>query len=211
MQPSSPYRPCRALNTTSGPPPPAGRRKSTSARRSRLTSYSITVVAAFAQPLGAGLAAHQRDLALGRPAAHQDRDACSSLALSRQIARCAGFPIPAARRSPRSTRRRTSSPSASMSAAVASPVIDQELLCFSETCAPPSVRPRQPARSISSQALRPGGLAKVEPPVRLRGWVSARAPSISAMRARDRELVARRWRASRAEVKIQSAGALLWR
>src|SRR6267154_970999 len=42
MQPSSPYLPCRALNTTSGPPPPAGRRKSTSARRSRLTSYSTT-------------------------------------------------------------------------------------------------------------------------------------------------------------------------
>ena len=65
--------------------------------------------------------------------------------------------------------------------------------------------------SISSQALWPGGLVKVEPPVRLRGWLaSARAVSISAMRARDR-----RWSPGAAlqprRVKIQSAGASLWR
>jgi hypothetical protein len=53
-------------------------------------------------------------------------------------------------------------------------------------------------------------LAKVEPPVRLRGWDSARAESISAMRraiASWSPGVARR----RAEAKIQSAGAVLWR
>ena len=46
------------------------------------------LVAAFAQALGAGLAAHQRDLALGRPAAHQDRD----LAAHAGTLRCGGFP-----------------------------------------------------------------------------------------------------------------------
>ena len=35
------------------------------------------LVSALAQPGGAGLAAHQRDLALGRPAAHQDRNLAS--------------------------------------------------------------------------------------------------------------------------------------
>jgi len=97
-----------------------------------------------------------------------------------------------------------------MSVAVASPVLIRKLVCFSDTCAPPILRPRQPAPSISSHALWPGGLAKVEPPVRLRGWDSARAPSISAMR---RAMAS--WSPgvalSRAEVKIQSAGAVLWR
>ena len=59
-----------------------------------------------------------------------------------------------------------------MSAAVASPVLSRKLQCFSDTWAPPIRRPRQPAASISCQALRPSGLAKVEPPVRTRrGWV----------------------------------------
>src|SRR5208282_2854915 len=43
------------------------------------------------------------------------------------------------------TRARTSSPKASMSAAVASPVLIRKLQCFSETCAPPWLSPRQPA------------------------------------------------------------------
>lgn len=84
----------------------------------------------------------------------------------------------------RLTRRRTSSPKASRSAAVAVPVLIRKLQCSSETCAPPRRRPRQPAASISSQARAPGGLAKVEPPVRLRtGWVAPRCAVISAMRA----------------------------
>src|SRR3546814_10106440 len=64
------------------------------------------------------------------------------------------------------TRRRTSSPSASMSAAVALPRFSRKLQCFSDTWASPTVRPRQPAASISFQALVPGGFLKVEPPVR---------------------------------------------
>ena len=83
-------------------------------------------------------------------------------------------------------------------------------MCFSETCAPPIRSPRQPARSISSHALWPGGLTKVEPPVRLRGWVSVRAASISAMRRAMASWSPGAAR-SRAEVKIQSAGASLWR
>ena len=64
-----------------------------------------------------------------------------------------------------------------MSAAVAPPVLIRKLQCFSETCAPPRVRPRQPAASISSHAfMRPGGLRNVEPPVRARtGCVASRA------------------------------------
>ena len=65
------------------------------------------------------------------------------------------------------TRRRTSSPSASMSAAVALPRLIRKLQCISDTCASPMTRPRQPAASISCQAFWPGGFLKVEPPVRL--------------------------------------------
>src|SRR5690606_24656687 len=66
------------------------------------------------------------------------------------------------------TRRRTSSPSASRSAARAPPVLIRKLQCFSDISAAPRRRPRPPTESISSHALRPFGLAKVEPPVRLR-------------------------------------------
>src|SRR3546814_2898185 len=52
------------------------------------------------------------------------------------------------------TRSRTSSPSASMSALLAPPRLRRKLQCFSETCAAPFVRPRQPASSIKRQALR---------------------------------------------------------
>src|SRR5262245_13240162 len=142
-------------------------------------------VTTLAQPLGAGLAAHQRHLALGRPAAHQDRD-------------LTGHPSAPLRTGPHSptrrishsnwtphfsrTRRRTSSPSASMSAALAPPRLIRKLQCLSETCASPMRSPRQPAWSINSHALWPGGLTKVDPPVRLRGCDSVRAPSISAIR-----------------------------
>ena len=51
-------------------------------------------------------------------------------------------------------------------------MVIRKLQCISDTCAPPMRRPRQPARSISSQAFAPGGFLKVEPPVRvLTGWV----------------------------------------
>src|SRR5690242_21504924 len=70
------------------------------------------------------------------------------------------------------TRLRTSSPKASRSAALASPVLIRKLVCFSLTCAPPIIKPRQPAWSISCQALWPGGFLKVEPPVLARiGWL----------------------------------------
>ena len=68
-----------------------------------------------------------------------------------------------------------------MSAALALPRFKRKLQCFSETWASPRVRPRQPAESISFQALVPGGFLKVEPPVRLRkGWLSSRAAAIGA-------------------------------
>ncbi len=47
----------------------------------------------------------------------------------------------------------------------ASPLLMRKLQCFSETCASPRARPRQPASSMSCQALCPGGFLKVEPPV----------------------------------------------
>src|ERR1700733_15442407 len=55
------------------------------------------------------------------------------------------------------TRARTVSPSVSISQAVASPVLIRKLQCISDTCAPPTRKPRQPAASISFQALLPGG------------------------------------------------------
>ena len=51
----------------------------------------------------------------------------------------------------------------------------RKLQCMSETCAPPTRKPRQPAASISFQELWPGGFLKVEPPVRsLIGWLVSR-------------------------------------
>src|SRR5690606_3435826 len=80
------------------------------------------------------------------------------------------------------TFSRTSSPSPSMSALVASPVLIRKLACFSLTCAPPSFRPRQPAASTSRQALSPGGFLKVEPPVLVRsGCDSSRAAAIRSI------------------------------
>src|SRR5204862_7792120 len=63
------------------------------------------------------------------------------------------------------TRARTVSPSVSISCPVALPVLMRKLQCISETCAPPTRKPRQPAASISFQALLPGGFLKVDPPV----------------------------------------------
>src|SRR6185312_3302782 len=153
---------------------------------------------------------YQRALALGGPAAHQHGDTAAHRAASsgkptRRISQSSAMPLEAR------TRARTASPSASRSAAVASPVLMRKFACFSETIAPPRLRPRQPAASISSQALRPGGLAKVEPPVRDRiGWLSSRALWISFMRramASGSPLAP----ANRAATKIQSSGRPQWR
>ena len=53
------------------------------------------------------------------------------------------------------TRWRSSSPSDSMSSAVAVPVLMRKLQCFSDTVAPPRISPRHPAASISSHAFIP--------------------------------------------------------
>ena len=104
------------------------------------------------------------------------------------------------------TRRRTSSPKPSRSAALAVPVLTRKLQCFSETLAPPRPSPRHPARSISSQALTPGGFLKVLPPVGVRtGWVVRRVPWISAMRPVMASLSPDR-PVNRASTKIHSAG-----
>src|SRR6202040_2990482 len=63
------------------------------------------------------------------------------------------------------TRARTVSPRVSISWPVAAPVLIKKLQCISDTCAPPTRKPRQPAASISFQALWPGGFWKVDPPV----------------------------------------------
>src|SRR3977135_2896139 len=62
------------------------------------------------------------------------------------------------------TRERTVSPSISISCPVALPVLIRKLQCISDTCAPPTRKPRHPAASISFQALLPGGFLNVEPP-----------------------------------------------
>ncbi len=84
-----------------------------------------------------------------------------------------------------------------MSAAVAPPVLIRKLQCFSDTCAPPRVRPRQPAASISSHAFMLGGIAE-------RGAAGARADRLRRLarradlgharrdRRRDRRASARR-------------------
>src|SRR5206468_9743060 len=105
----------------------------------------------------------QRHFAFGRPAAHQDDDVLLFVHRwpTRWISHSRLMWVFA------SSRRRTSSPSASISALVALPRLSRKLQCFSETWASPIVNPRQPAASISAQALWPGGFLKVEPPVRL--------------------------------------------
>ncbi len=77
--------------------------------------------------------------------------------------------------------------------------------------APPRASPRQPAASISSQALAPGGFLKVLPPVRVRiGWLSPRASAISSMRAAIAASLSGR-AVNTASVNIQSSGAEQWR
>ncbi len=98
--------------------------------------------------------------------------------------RCGGFPIPASRRSRRARGGALPRPGLRCRRPWRVPVLIRKLQCFSDTCAPPRVRPRQPAASISSHAFMSGGLRKVEPPVRARtGCDASRAARISAMRA----------------------------
>src|SRR5947199_9835006 len=83
------------------------------------------------------------------------------------------------------TRARTVSPRVSISCPVALPVLIKKLQCISDTCAPPTLRPRQPAASISFQALLPGGFLKVDPPVFSRiGCAVSRCVCTSFIRAR---------------------------
>src|SRR6185312_361964 len=156
----------------------------------------------------------ERDLALGRASTHQDRDAlerrhgatsADSFTPTRLISHSSATPWLV------STRRRTSSPKPSMSAALASPVLMRKLQCFSLTWAAPCISPRQPARSINCQAFWPGGFLKVEPPVLARmGWVASRAATNSSMRA----LIASglsRVPSNTASTKTRSSAASVWR
>ncbi len=71
-----------------------------------------------------------------------------------------------------------------MSVAVAPPRLIRKLQCMVLTWAPPICKPRQPAASMSFQALWPGGFLKVEPPVRLLiGWVASRLSVILSISA----------------------------
>src|SRR6185369_52474 len=93
--------------------------------------------------------AGQRDLTLGAPSAlqHHDMHRLVHAAPTRWISHSSVMLVFAC------TRRRTSSPNASMSALVALPRFKRKLQCFSDTCAPPIVSPRHPAASISAHAL----------------------------------------------------------
>ena len=72
-----------------------------------------------------------------------------------------------------------------MSAAVAAPRLIRKLQCIVATCASPLTSPRQPAASISCQALSPGGFLNVEPPVFSRiGCEASRAWVIRSISAR---------------------------
>src|SRR5580692_10661208 len=100
------------------------------------------------------------------------------------------------------TRARTVSPSVSISCPVAAPVLIKKLQCISDTCAPPTRRPRQPAASISFQALLPSGFLKADPPVFSRiGCAVSRWVCTSSIRARITSGAAMAPR-KRAEVKM---------
>src|ERR1700722_4374932 len=109
------------------------------------------------------------------------------------------------------TRVRTVSPSVSMSCPVAVPVLIRKLQCISDTCAPPTRKPRQPAASISFQALCPGGFLKVDPPVFSRiGCAVSRWFCTSVIRARIASGAAISPR-KRAEVKMMEVSTPLLR
>ena len=148
------------------------------------------------QRLGDALAAHQRDRAARWPSRPSGRRRGAS---GRRHAPPYPLDFPFERHALAlaTPGARTSSPRPSMSALVASPVLIRKLACFSLTCAPPSVSPRQPAASTSCQALSPGGFLKVEPPVLLRsGWIASRACGDAVHLGADRPRARRRARGS---------------
>ena len=59
----------------------------------------------------------------------------------------------------------------------------KKLACFSETTAPPTRMPLQPAASMRRPAESPGGLVNTEPAFCPPGWCSRRHRTISSMRA----------------------------
>src|ERR1700754_2329389 len=146
------------------------------------------------QRLGAG----HRDQPLLAQAAEENGDPHHAVPLIpiRLISHCSSIPEFSF------TRARTVSPSVSISWPVALPVLIRKLQCISETCAPPTRRPRQPAASISFQALWPGGFLKVEPPVFSRiGCAVSRWVCTSSIRPRIASGAVMRPR-KRAEVKM---------
>src|SRR3546814_9119560 len=73
-----------------------------------------------------------------------------------------------------------------MSALVASPMLMRKFVCFSLTCAPPTIKPRQPASSTSCHALWPSGFLKVEPPVFERsGCEASRLAEMRSIRSEE--------------------------
>src|SRR5262249_19728496 len=139
------------------------------------------VEAFLAQGLDHAASRRQRYFAFGGTPAHQDRDAVVRAhdIPTRLISHSSAMPDLAL------TRARTSSPSASISAALLSPVLLRKLQCFSLPWAAPTINPRQPAASINCHALWPSGFLKVEPPVLARmGWVASRCATSAFMRAR---------------------------
>ena len=120
-------------------------------------------------------AAGETHLAFGGDTAIEDRDALQDTISvrgagvpMRLISHSSVMPLVAC------TRRRTSSPRPSRSAAVASPVLSRKLQCFSLILGA-AARQTAALRGVDQfpGARFPGGLRKVEPPVRARtGWVA---------------------------------------
>ena len=190
MQPSSPYLPCRALNTTSGPPPPAGRRKSISARRSRLTSYSMTSWPPSRRPSAQALPLTSETSRSGdQPPI---RTATLRLMLRSGTLRGGGSPTRAARRSCRTRAGALPRPASRCRKRWRRRVLIRKLVCFSETCAPPIFSPRQPARVDQLPRLVAGriGEGRAAGAAARLGVGARRVDLVDA--PRDRELVARR-------------------
>ena len=165
--------------------PAAGAGNRPATRRSRFTSYSMTSWPPSRRPSAQALPLTSETSRSGdQPPIRTATRSCAASSCRqgtpmRRISHSSVTPLLS------STRRRTSSPSASRSAAVASPVLIRKLQCFSETCAPPRARPRQPARVDQLPGLVAGRIAEGRAAGAARtGCDSARARRrISAMRA----------------------------
>ena len=134
------------------------------------------LVAAALQRVGDAVAGDQRDLPLGRPAAHQHRDveqlhAATSVTprswvhalpiqpslMTRMLTRHSNslnFPFQL-NADCACTRRLTSSPSSSISAELAPPRLSRKLQCFSETWASPIAKPAAAGRVDQLPGLGP--------------------------------------------------------